>query len=197
MITDFDHEPRLFTPADAERITGVSVTLQRDWRRRGILPGQDGHARFDAFALAEMLFLRVMADRGIGPLTKIAGLPLKDFADGIGARIVAHALRWQDAWAWPANGPASSNRLAVAAAGEVVGIAQARFLVWLPDGSMPMTSALGRFLDGFASSDDALFGAVIVLDLEALGSGMLKRADGPLFTITRLQVSDTEPGSTE
>lgn len=56
-----------FTPGEAEAITGVSTALQRDWRRREFLPKGDGHARFDLFTLAELLAMKALADRGVGP----------------------------------------------------------------------------------------------------------------------------------
>jgi hypothetical protein len=65
------HEPfslTQFTPAEAEAITGVSTTMQRDWRRRGFLSTVDGHARFDLFDLAEMKAMHMLAFRGVGPI---------------------------------------------------------------------------------------------------------------------------------
>lgn len=56
-----------FTPGEAERITGVTTVNQRNWRRWEFLPKAEGHARFDAFALAEMWVLKLLSDRGIGP----------------------------------------------------------------------------------------------------------------------------------
>ena len=57
----------MFTPAEAERITGVTTTMQRDWRRRGILKKEGDTARFDLFDLCELLTLKLLSDRGIGP----------------------------------------------------------------------------------------------------------------------------------
>lgn len=56
-----------FMPGEAERITTLATGLQRDWRKRGFIPANDGHARFDLFGLAEMLALKTLADRGVGP----------------------------------------------------------------------------------------------------------------------------------
>lgn len=81
-----------FTPGEAEAITGVSTTLQRDWRRREFLPKGDGHARFDVFALAEMLTLKLLADRGIGP--QLA----KDVSDWCAIGMAWEALRSKDAY---------------------------------------------------------------------------------------------------
>lgn len=56
-----------FTPGEAERTTGLSTNMQRDWRFRGFLPKSDGHARFDLFDLSGMLAMKMLSDRGIGP----------------------------------------------------------------------------------------------------------------------------------
>lgn len=56
-----------FTPAEAEKITTLNTVMQRDWRRRGFIPSGEGHARFDAFALAEIWVMKMLSDRGVGP----------------------------------------------------------------------------------------------------------------------------------
>lgn len=58
---------REFTPAEAGEITGVSPTLQRDWRRRGILPENDG-AKWTRWTLVDVIQLSVMkrlSDNGV------------------------------------------------------------------------------------------------------------------------------------
>lgn len=77
----------LFTPAEAERVTGLSVGMQRDWRNRGFLPKNEGHARFDAFALARMMAMKMMSDRGVGPQKS------REEAEWCALGIVAGALR--------------------------------------------------------------------------------------------------------
>lgn len=72
-LASSDHPPvgatmTFFTPAEAEAITLTPMSQQRDWRRRGYLPSNDGqHARFDLFSLAEMMSLKLISDR-TGPL---------------------------------------------------------------------------------------------------------------------------------
>lgn len=63
----FQIQPTMFTPRQAAQITGVSVEKQRDWRRHGYLPETEGHARFDAYQLAELFFVEKMGVAGIGP----------------------------------------------------------------------------------------------------------------------------------
>lgn len=83
----------LFTPAEAERVTTLSTVNQRDWRRRGyLLSTTSGHARFDAFALAETWSLKLLADRGVGPQEA------QSVARLLGASIVRQALLWVDAY---------------------------------------------------------------------------------------------------
>ena len=81
-----------FTPAQAAKITGVNVALQRDWRRRGILPPSEGRTKFTAFAVAEMLALSALAAQTIGPQQ------FKPIASSLGAGIVASALRDRGAY---------------------------------------------------------------------------------------------------
>lgn len=82
-----------FTPAEAENITGVSTTTQRDWRRRGILVKRDeGHARYDLFDLGEMMATKLLSDRGV-PLIEAA-----DVADWCGMGIGYRALEWHNAY---------------------------------------------------------------------------------------------------
>ncbi len=81
-----------FTPAEAERVTGATTTMQRDWRRRGFLPSGDGHARFDLFSLGRLFVMKALADRGIGP--SLTGLE----AEWCALAVARDALRWRDGW---------------------------------------------------------------------------------------------------
>ncbi|QEL27260.1 MerR family transcriptional regulator (plasmid) [Bosea sp. F3-2] len=65
-----------FTPAEAARATGVSVELQRDWKRRGYLASrEDGkHSRYTFEDLSRMLALKSFSDAGIG--LRVATTPL-------------------------------------------------------------------------------------------------------------------------
>lgn len=82
----------LFSPAEAEKVTGVGTALQRDWRRRGYLPAGDGHARFDIFDLSRMYVMKLLSDRGIGPALSHTA------ADWCAAVVTAGALSHIDAW---------------------------------------------------------------------------------------------------
>ncbi len=63
-----NHVLERYTPAEAEMVTGVNVALQRDWRRRGLLPETKGaHARYTASELAEMILMQDFSEAGLGP----------------------------------------------------------------------------------------------------------------------------------
>ena len=80
-------ELRSFTPSEAAKISGVNVALQRDWRRRGILPALESRsASFSAFEVAEMMALNALANRG-GTLADYKGISGK-----LGAAIIQYAL---------------------------------------------------------------------------------------------------------
>lgn len=56
-----------FTPSEVGRMSGVSAAKQRDLRRHGFLPEAKGHARFNAYDAAELMFVQKLAGRGVGP----------------------------------------------------------------------------------------------------------------------------------
>ncbi len=65
-----------YTPAEAARATGVSVELQRDWKRRGYLAsrGDGKHSRYTFEDMCRMLALKAFSDAGIG--LRVADTPL-------------------------------------------------------------------------------------------------------------------------
>lgn len=86
----------VFTPGEAERITGLTTVMQRDWRRRGFVGASEGHARFNGFDLAEMWALKLLSDRGIGPQHG------REVADWLAGGIMLYAL--QDRRAYEGDG---------------------------------------------------------------------------------------------
>ncbi|MBX9791257.1 MAG: helix-turn-helix domain-containing protein [Sphingomonas sp.] len=78
-----------YTPAEAEMVTGVNVALQRDWRRRGLLPETGGgHARYNAAELAEMMIMQRGATQGLGPkllkdMLQTAAMPLASWVESL------------------------------------------------------------------------------------------------------------------
>lgn len=53
------------SPSQAAQLTGVTVVLQRDWRRRGLMRGAaEGHNAFDAGGLSELFIMGTFARAG-------------------------------------------------------------------------------------------------------------------------------------
>lgn len=82
----------MFTPAEVEKITSLNTVTQRDWRRRQFLPVVEGHARFDAFAVAEIWVMKMLSDRGVGPQAS------KEVAGWCATGILWYALQNVDAY---------------------------------------------------------------------------------------------------
>lgn len=166
----------LFTPGEAERITGVTNETLRNWRRRGHMKSQAGHARFDVFGLADMWTLKMLSDRGLDLADAVQGL------DTISPRLAWHALAWRNAWdgeVAAAPGDEWGDK-SLWLRREVMFITPARFAVRLADGRVAYATSLDSLLDRFSSADPAVSSALILFDLQALGTLLLERAGRPL-----------------
>lgn len=95
-----DVEFATFGPKDLTAITGLSPTMQRDWRRAGHLPARDaGWARFSLMDVCAVAVRKVLADAGLGPMFG------KTLLDGpSGQALIASVLWWsleaQDVGEW-------------------------------------------------------------------------------------------------
>ncbi len=186
----YDYDLTRFTPAEAERITGVNVTLQRDWRRRGFLPSNEGHARFDVFSLAKMRFLGVMSERGIGPAST------EKYVDITMNAIAREALSGDGAAEGDAyHGGPSLMAMSVISkctplGGTMGRVVAAQIFVLFADGTeffdMSPDAAFNRKIE--AEDWGALDGPVIMLDTRVLGVGIAARAGRPLVTVRRVDV---------
>lgn len=74
---------REFSPSEVEFITNASVALQRDWRRRGILPERKsgGWSKFSLDDLIKIYVLKFFSDSGfsvkeVGEFASLAVLPV-------------------------------------------------------------------------------------------------------------------------
>lgn len=57
-----------FAPKELTAITGLSLAMQRDWRRSGYLPPREtGWATFSLRDIAGIALRKVLADSGLGP----------------------------------------------------------------------------------------------------------------------------------
>lgn len=77
MATDVSEETVSFTPSEVAAIAGVSVGLQREWRRHNILPKKDdrGWTRVEFGELVRIYALKLLAE---------SGLPLREASSASG-----------------------------------------------------------------------------------------------------------------
>ena len=170
----------LFSPGEAEKITGLSTTMQRDWRHRGFLPKNDGHARFDLFTLAMMMVLKLFADRNFGPQA------VKTIADITARAIAWHALEFVDSFEGDIPDAPDIARRALWSSLGFPRLIPPRFLVVFADESEWWDNSLDH---AFAKNDGAekRSGPIIVLDMMTLGDLLADRAGRAFVHI------DTEP----
>ncbi len=88
-INTISHE---FSPKEAARVSDVSTALQRDWRRRGILPKRQGGtwSTFSLDDVIEMTAMRAFSKSGLSleASENIAGLAVLP--------VIATLSRWDD-----------------------------------------------------------------------------------------------------
>lgn len=210
-----------FTPAQAEKFTGMAVDQQRNLRRHGYLPANDGHARFDGFGLARLAAIKALSDRGIGPALTAKSADGLDIATICATGILWNLLDWNDAYEgdhksftphWPPLTPRSeSEKIALAEQGKSLGfdedliqvlldegsrdwaersewlkkqvimklglrrVIPARYFIWWADGTHVWEHELEEHFSG-SMNDPRYQGAVIVIDQQAVASGLLSRA---------------------
>jgi len=169
-----------FTPSEAAQITGLSAAMQRDWRHRGFLPKNDGHARFDLFTLAVMMVLKLFADRNIGPQA------VKTIAEITARAIAWHALEFVDSFEGDIPHSPDSARRALWNSLGFPRLIPTRYLVVFADESEWWDNSLDN---AFAQNDGAekRSGPIIVLDMMTLGDLLADRAGRALVHI------DTDP----
>jgi len=175
-----------FTPAEAALATGVSAVQQRDWRRRGFLPQNEGHARFDACEIAAMWTMRLLSDRGVGPSET------GEIAKWAAAGIVSASCKWVDAFGLATSGIPGDNiswkRRAEFLKQKVLrsagyNLEPAPFLIWWANGAHTFHFSVDQAFKEHLSDDERYVGPVIVLDLASLGTDLLKRLSKPFATI--------------
>ncbi len=184
-----------FTPAEAERITGVSVTQQRNWRRYGYLPKSLGkHARFKPHQLAAMTIMQTLSERGIGPAAS-HGIALF-----IGAHVIYYAclrtpdafedrtgldFKWYDARALSiliiCKHVAFSNVAEDIDPEQFEDADPSLFVIWFADDLLEFFDDLTQAFSGRSRHEVRLSGACIVMDLECIAAAFLDRTERPLF----------------
>lgn len=211
-------EVKTFTPAQAAKISGVNATLQRDWRRRKILPPlESAKASFSPFEVAKLMALNSVAVQGLSPLT------YRGASEKMAAAIVRHALldraaytgafdeyiptdvsellenekiRKQYKWDYTVETfeeeieglrvRSLSSTLTKQHGHNVIGVGA---FVLFAEGSFDFYAGPTEPFEVIDDTDPRLQGAIIIVDLAALGKEFRKRA-GPFAHIHPEAMSD-------
>ncbi|HTK34705.1 MAG TPA: hypothetical protein VL358_05380 [Caulobacteraceae bacterium] len=181
-----------FSPKDVARITGLSQTMQRDWRRVGYLPAREGG--WSSFSLGEIAAIglrKVVADSKLGPGAADLIFGSEAAVAAINS-IVWWALEADDASAWITGSDAAlkaeiekhSNNDHFDLVSAVAGIAtseRARLLIL-----DPISGAVTLVMQEPRADEDAPFLSRITISLAYLGAQIAARAETPLALFTRL-----------
>ena len=193
-----------YTPSEAAKISGVNVALQRDWRRREILPRRDGHARYTPFELAELMALSALAVQGVGPqkFTSIANMLAAGIVDAAMDQPEAYdgpmdlvvndeEPEWLREWVSGANEYKTwrwdydllrwrmrrIKRRVHLWQGYDPSVVRSFFIQWA-NGTFAFEHSPIAPYEMIEESDPRRRGAVLILDLAGLGSALVERAPG-------------------
>lgn len=180
-ITRVDRE---FSPSEAAAITGVSATLQRDWRRRGILPENHsgGWSKFSLMHVIQMAVMKSFSDAGfsiqyVAEFASMAVLPTLAAIDDLPGVVVF-------------EGEEISDGMKERTIGSGVVGASGRFLVMMTDGKTGRPS-ISRWstLDGIETQlAECSATHCTIMDCELLAGLIAERAGPPLI---RFEVTNT------
>ena len=176
---------REFSPAEAAEITGVAVALQRDWRRRGILP-ENKSGKWTKFTLTDVIEMSVMksfSDAGfsvqyVAEFASMAVLPTLAALDDLPGVAVF-------------EGEDVTDEMKDRIIGSSIVGARGRFLVMMTDGKTgkPDISRWGA-LDGIeARLAECSTSHCTIMDCHLLAELIAQRAGPPLI---RFEVSKSE-----
>ena len=181
MIDDLSISLVEFTPAEIGRASGLSVDLQRVWRRRGQLPDRQGHhARFNVFDVASIMVRYALSRRGVTPTDSI------DLGTLAAPSVVWCALMHADGVCEVRGEPGVVeefeaayfedatliNRLAGVSQGDVY-----RYLVAFDGESPVLDNDIGLMIEG-AGAESGFF-----ISLDILGMRLVDRIGKPLMVV--------------
>jgi hypothetical protein len=179
-----------YTPAEAERVTGVTVTMQRDWRRHGHIPASEsaGHTRYDIVHLANLIVMRALSGH-------VALKDAKAIAYWAKNRVLKEALErptvWQDysdemdlGW---------QTRMFIQQHVKDGRVIPGKMLIIFADGSESFQESVDVALGKMTLSDPKTQGALVVIDLERMGA----RLAAALASTSPLAPIAIHPGKAE
>lgn len=178
---------REFSPAEVAKVTTVSPALQRDWRRRGILPERatDGWSSFELTDLIEIYVLKFFADAGfsvkeVRQFTSMAVLPVLALIEKYPGAVEFDRDDLSDQ-----ERAMYSRSMVRGAQGAYLAIAHA------PD-DVPLISRIGRFNE-FKYVEEWLAerqaDGFTCLDFNRISHRIVERAGLPMF---RIEVRDSD-----
>ena len=177
-----------FKPREIERLTGISTSLQRDWRRRGLLPKKgDGWSNFDTEDLVNLTVAKLAIDRGMAASTALY------IAQSAHLALLGFVLQRSTEFA--PNVPLKNRKtLADKITKRSSSRIFKRFLVVAnePEGAaerLVRTDDISKAFDLWRDRELEV-GAAIVIDLVAVAEMIVKRADRPLCSVT---LADQQP----
>lgn len=172
---------REFTPAETAVITGVSVTLQRDWRRRGILPERqaDGWSKFSLNDVIKLYVLKFFSD---------AHFSVKELFDVAPIAILpVHTALQRIPEKWVFEGDKVSLAFKRRIIETSVSGSSSRFLCIAHSPDLPLIGATAR-LNSFDAISEWFDGrgsiaGFTALDLVVVAAHIAARCEGPLFRV--------------
>lgn len=167
-----------FKPREIEELTGISTSLQRDWRRRGLLQKKGGGwTKYDTEDLVNLTVAKVAIDRGMAASSALYISQAANFA------LLAYVLR--DATEFDPAVPTKSKKTMIDKVPKKS--ASKYFRRFLAVANNPENLEEGIvFVDDVSTAFDLWrsreleFGAAVVIDLFAVAEMIVKRAARPL-----------------
>ena len=196
-LGNFEIELVKFTPKQVEEITGLSTIRQRDLRRHGYLPSNQGHARFDVVELTEIYVLQLMLERNIGPkkakeISEICALGVtwaifgSDNAYGKDYDLISgiHALNEMVAKEIEDDKP-GFFRSHIFRPSRIKKLVPDEFFIWWANEQYSWYTSLERAFEDVDEHDSKRTGPIIILSLSSLASD-LKRKAGSVFAKVKI-----------
>ena len=173
-----------FRPGEIERLTGISTSVQRDWRRRGLLQKKgDGWSHFDTEDLVKLTVAKLSIERGMAASTALY------VASAALIPLLCHVLKTSTEFA--PDVPTKNRKTLIDKMPENM---QRRFMV-VADNPEDAAEGIVRTDDVFKAFDlwrDRKFevGVGIVFDLVAIAEMIVARVSHPLCSVT---LADQQP----
>ncbi len=175
---------RDFTPAEVAEITSVSVALQRDWRRRKILPQRktEGWSKFSLSDVIEIYVLKFFSDAGfsvkeVREYSVMAILPVQ-----VALKDMPNAVAFEG----DPIGDRLKESILLSMTTDAGVAANSRYLVIAHGADIPFEKRIGRFstLSAVAAwlERQALEGFTAV-DFDMIAASIAASVDGPLIRV--------------